>query len=219
MTERLRGARDKENRRENILDAAEVVFVERGFDRTPMDEIARRAGISRALLYVYFTDKAAIMRGIMLRAIDSMCRRFEQAVADGATGLAQLRGIGRAYYAFSRDESDYFDVLTNMNTFPASGEDDEQVRQLRERAAYSTRLMVEAMENGLSDGSLAADRVRSPLQTAYFLQGALHGVIMQTRGPHSPVDEGGEPGISDREEAEQLVLYAIDMLGRAIRSD
>lgn len=118
MNHHARRVREKEERREAILDAAEQVFFCKGFDRTPMDDIARQAQLSRALLYVYFEDKAAIMRGIMVRAARSIAVRFERALREGRTGMEQLRGFGREYYAFSIEESDYFDVLTNLNTFP-----------------------------------------------------------------------------------------------------
>jgi len=209
MNHQARRDREKEDRRESILDAAELVFFDKGFDRTPMDEIARRAQLSRALLYVYFTDKSAIMRGIMLRAGTAINRRFERAVAEGKTGMEQLRGIGMAYYAFSRDESNYFDVLTKLNTFPESADDDEQINALRECVARNTDLMVQAIENGMADGSVDAERVSPARQTAYFLQGALHGVIMQTRGPRMEHTEYPE--------AEALILYAINMLGRAMQ--
>jgi len=209
MNHQARRVREKEERREAILDAAEQVFFNKGFDRTPMDEIARQAQLSRALLYVYFEDKAAIMRGIMLRAARSIGQRFERALAEGRTGMEQLRGMGRQYYAFSRDESDYFDVLTHLNTFPESVGDDEQLRALCGSREHTTALMVQAINNGIEDGSLHPDRVSPPLQTAYFLQGALHGVIMQTRGPRPT--EHGYP------ESETLILYAIDMLGRAMQ--
>lgn len=210
MVKRGSGDHGKAARREEILDAAEAVFFDKGFDRSAMEKIARRAGISRALLYVYFTDKAAILRGIMHRASLSMGRRFERAMTEGHSGLDQLRGIGEAYYAFSCDESDYFDVLTNMNIFPTSGEEDDQAVRLRDSVAHNTGLMVRAIEAGLADGSLRADRISSPAQTAYFLQGALHGIIMQTRGPR--ITESGQDGAA-------LVRYAIDMLGCAIQAE
>ena len=116
-----RRQREKLERHETILDAAEQVFFRKGFDQTTMDDIARAAQLSRALLYVYFRDKNAIMRGVMLRAATSLRLRFENAVATCASGEQQIEGIGHAYYAFSVEEPDYFDVLTNVTTFPEPG--------------------------------------------------------------------------------------------------
>ena len=102
MNEPLKSRREREKqaRYDAILNAAELVFSEKGYERTSMDDIARTASLSRALLYVYFKDKAAIQRGIMLRAGQSLVTRFENALGSAETGLAQIRAMGEAYYRF-----------------------------------------------------------------------------------------------------------------------
>jgi len=48
---------EKERRRAEILDAAEAVTARFGWDAMTMDRVARKARLSRALVYVYFKDK------------------------------------------------------------------------------------------------------------------------------------------------------------------
>ncbi|MEX0737851.1 MAG: TetR/AcrR family transcriptional regulator [Pseudohongiella sp.] len=208
MTVRRRRAKEKQERHDEILDAAELTFFEKGYEQTSMDDIARAAQLSRALLYVYFKDKAAIMRGVMLRAAQSLQRRFECAMAAGDTGVAQIEGIGHAYHAFSVDEANYFDVLTSMATFPGPDETDAQLLAMDHCRERVNDLMVQALQNGIRDGSLSAVHINNPLQTAFYLQGALHGVIMQTRGAKSP--QGSYP------EAHDLIKYTIAMLTNSI---
>ena len=90
---KTRREREKQARYDTILDAAELVFSEKGYERTSMDDIARTASLSRALLYVYFKDKAAIQRGIMLRAGHSLFRRFEEARQTADNGLSQILSL------------------------------------------------------------------------------------------------------------------------------
>ncbi len=204
-----RRAREKQERADSILDAAEQVFFSKGFNQTSMHEIAQSAQLSRALLYVYFTDKAAIMRSIMLRAAKNMEARFQLALQKGANGLAQIEGIGHAYYAFSKEASDYFDVLTELNTFPMPEIFDEDMHRLDGCRQEITELMVRALTNGLRDGTIDEHRVSDPLRTAYYLQGALHGVIMQTRR--------NVPGKQQYQDSEELVLYSIYMATESLR--
>lgn len=208
MTVRRRRAKEKQERHDEILDAAELAFFDKGYEQTSMDDIARAAQLSRALLYVYFKDKAAIMRGVMLRAAQSLQRRFEAALAAGETGVAQIQGIGHAYHAFSLDQADYFDVLTSMATFPGPDESDAQLLALDHCRECVNDLMVQALRNGIRDGSLSETHITDPLQTAFYLQGALHGVIMQTRGPKSSQ--------TDYPEAGELIEYTIAMLTNSI---
>lgn len=54
--------RDKaENAQEKILSAAQVLFSEKGFDATRVDDIAKAAGINKALIYYYFKNKDDIL--------------------------------------------------------------------------------------------------------------------------------------------------------------
>lgn len=208
MTVRRRRAKEKQERHDEILDAAEQTFFDKGYEQTSMDDIARTAQLSRALLYVYFKDKAAIMRGVMLRAAQSLQHRFEIAMAAGATGVKQISGIGHAYHAFSVEEADYFDVLTSMAIFPGPDETDTQLLALDHSRECVNSLMVQALQNGIADGSLSETHISNPLQTAFYLQGALHGVIMQTRGAKSSQ--------TDYPEAGELIRYTIAMLTNSI---
>ena len=52
---------EKERRRAEILDASEAVAGVVGWDNMTMDQVARKARLSRALLYVYFNDKSDLM--------------------------------------------------------------------------------------------------------------------------------------------------------------
>jgi AcrR family transcriptional regulator len=64
---RPRWHRRPEARREEILDAAYGVFGEHGFTRTKLDDVARRAGVSKGTLYLYFDSKDTLFRE-MVRA-------------------------------------------------------------------------------------------------------------------------------------------------------
>ncbi|HEY9664016.1 MAG TPA: helix-turn-helix domain-containing protein, partial [Allocoleopsis sp.] len=70
---------EKERRRETILDAAEHVFALKGFDAATMDQVARKARVSRALVYVYFKDKTALQLGVCIRGLKILRQAFESA--------------------------------------------------------------------------------------------------------------------------------------------
>ena len=58
---------EKERRRSDIIDAAEALYADKGWDAVTMDMVARSARLSRALLYVYFTDRNDLHLGIVAR--------------------------------------------------------------------------------------------------------------------------------------------------------
>src|ERR1044072_8324079 len=70
---------EKERRRAEIVDAAEAAGREVGLDALTMDDVARRARLSRALLYVYFQDRSDLMFGLAERAMGMLHTRFLEA--------------------------------------------------------------------------------------------------------------------------------------------
>lgn len=69
---------------ERILDAAGVLFVERGVDEPGMDEVARAAGCSRATLYRYFENRNALIYAFAHREARLITKQVAQATADVA---------------------------------------------------------------------------------------------------------------------------------------
>src|SRR5262245_59436833 len=94
---------EKDRRRADILDAAEAVAAELGWEAMTMDQAARKARVSRPLLYIYFKDKTDLMYGVAERALQTLYSRFEAAAAQHVRGLDQVHAIGRAYVTFARE--------------------------------------------------------------------------------------------------------------------
>lgn len=69
-------------RREGIVAAAAEVFLEVGYERASMDEVARRAGGSKATLYKYFSSKEALFETV----VRNYSARF---LTEAASGLTQ----------------------------------------------------------------------------------------------------------------------------------
>jgi AcrR family transcriptional regulator len=69
--------RRKDARPSEIVDAALEVFAEKGFAAAKLDDIARRAGVSKATLYLYFDTKKGIFRAIARAAVASLLEALE----------------------------------------------------------------------------------------------------------------------------------------------
>ena len=78
---------DAQSRRRAILDAALAVFAEQGFNGARMEDVARRAGIAKGTLYLYFTDKTALFGGLVRDAADPILGTLERDLAtfEGST--------------------------------------------------------------------------------------------------------------------------------------
>lgn len=61
--------RRAEARPDEVLDAALELFIEKGFAATRVEDIAKRAGLSKGAVYLYFPSKEKIIEGIVRRAV------------------------------------------------------------------------------------------------------------------------------------------------------
>lgn len=72
MSDGVRGPKFRRRaakRPDEVLDAALALFVENGFARTRVEDIAARAGLSKGAIYLYFPSKEAILEGLVRRAV------------------------------------------------------------------------------------------------------------------------------------------------------
>jgi AcrR family transcriptional regulator len=168
---------EKERRRAEIVDAAEAAGREVGLDSLTMDDVARRARLSRALLYVYFQDRSDLMFGLAERAMNQLHARFQEAAERHKTGLEQVSAIGRAYVAFSQEFPTLFDALARcelQSPDPTQFSPSEQAC-----AAGGDRLqatLVASIEAGIRDGSIRGD-IGSAVLMSVTLWGFMHGII------------------------------------------
>ena len=72
-----RKEREKQQRREEIIQAAEKVFFTKGFDKSTMDDIAEHAELSKGTLYLYFKNKDELYASLSLRILQYLNIRLE----------------------------------------------------------------------------------------------------------------------------------------------
>jgi AcrR family transcriptional regulator len=98
------------DRRDQLLDTAQDVFVDRGFGPASMDDVAEHAGVTKPVLYDHFGSKDGLLAAILQRAGDQMLEATvgavagldpEQALADGLT----------AYFRFVDDHAGAWSLL------------------------------------------------------------------------------------------------------------
>lgn len=167
---------EKERRRAEILDAAEALYAKQGWESVTMDQVARGARLSRALVYVYFKDKQELLFAIGERAMIVLRDRFMTASATQATGIEKIEGIGRAYMGYAFEFPHYFDFCSRFHAHPTSTEVDANDIGCREAGDQAIGVVVQAIRVGLADGTVRPD-VGDPMMLAVTLWAFSHGLI------------------------------------------
>jgi TetR/AcrR family transcriptional regulator len=103
--------RNPSRTREAILDAAERLFAERGFDATSLNDVGASAGVSRGTPGYFFGSKADLYRAVLGRGLERVRHAVrsgqERALASGANPEVVLAGA----------VSEYFDFITSNPHF------------------------------------------------------------------------------------------------------
>lgn len=98
-----RWRRRKEARPQEILDAALLVFAEKGFAAARMDDIAARAGVTKGTIYLYFDGKEAVFKTLVRESIgDTLNRVVEAANSFEGSAADLLRTILHTVGQFMR---------------------------------------------------------------------------------------------------------------------
>jgi len=86
-----------EDRRAELLALGAEVFGKRPYDEVRIDEIAERAGVSRALMYHYFPDKRAFFAAVVKDEADRLYEATNREPANGLTMFEEVRWGVMAY--------------------------------------------------------------------------------------------------------------------------
>src|SRR3990172_5653341 len=102
-----RRARQKEEVRTRILDAARELFAEQGVEAVSMRKIAEKIEYTATALYFHFRDKDALLRELCALDFLAFTKRF-MSLAKVQDPIERLRGLGEAYVAFAMKHPHHF---------------------------------------------------------------------------------------------------------------
>ena len=186
------------SRRRAILDAAEVLFAEHGYDRARLDEIAARVGIRRASLLYHFRDKASLYAAVLDSLLDDVATRYHRVLdQDAPAGLRLEQTVDEWLEVITARPALVRIMLREL----ADGVS-EHSRSFAERAVSVLNEVGHVIAAGQADHEL---RQVSGLHLMMILTGAsaflaLGGAIVSTAGSDR------FPAITDRRQHRELLL-------------
>ena len=98
-------------RRSQLMEVGRKVFAESGYESTAIEEVARRAGVSKPIVYEHFGSKEGLHAAIVERELDTLVERVTRAFAEGPP-RARFENAVLAFLTYVREEPDGFEVLT-----------------------------------------------------------------------------------------------------------
>src|SRR5688500_11810636 len=97
--------------RQQLLDAAEVVFGEKGFERASIADITQKAQVALGTFYVYFPHKQAAF----VELVDELGARLRRVIAQAVSGLSDRIAIERegfkTFLLFARTHRNLYRIV------------------------------------------------------------------------------------------------------------
>jgi AcrR family transcriptional regulator len=181
-------------RRAQILRAARAIFVEKGFLSARVEDVARRARLSKGAVYFYFDSKRAIFDALVEEELAVTASFLESAQKDERPAAVKLVDLGRKYldyFAGLKTPPRFFLLMSEM----AIRDEDtrRRVNGIHERFVGATE---EVVRQGMSEGTFAA---YDPRAVALMLKALIDGLA-------------GQSAVGARPDVERLAGDGIRML-------
>lgn len=98
-------------RREQLLEAASELFVDRGYHAAGMDEIADRAGVSKPVLYQHFTSKLDLYLAVLQQHVEILVTSVREALDTTTDNRQRLRDAVQAFFDFIEDDAQGYRLI------------------------------------------------------------------------------------------------------------
>ncbi|MFG2379087.1 TetR/AcrR family transcriptional regulator [Streptomyces sp. NPDC048504] len=147
--------------RDSLLEVAVVVFNERGYDGTGMEELARRLGLSKSSIYHHVSGKEELLELAVNRALDALFAVLDEEAGDQdgdsgapdttATATARMKRIIHRSVEVLAAELPYVTLLLRLH-----GNSEVEQRALARRREFDHRV-AELMTRAAAEGGIRAD--------------------------------------------------------------
>jgi AcrR family transcriptional regulator len=201
----------EEERRLTLLKAAFREVAEKGFADVTLDDIARRAGVSKGVTLYYFSSKEDLFRRLFGWLVDSIHARMREAVSERSDPVEKLRALVAITFPSPSKNRAFFRAFVDFCGLAARR---EGFREVTERFYRGCREIDGAIvEDGIRRGIFARREAASAAST---VRAIFDGLMMQWLAESDPEDTF--PAYRQRCERE-LLRYLAAGSDRARRSD
>lgn len=163
--EKSRRELNKINCRKRILKASRKLFSTKGYEDTMIEDIAKKAEISKATVYNYFPNKESLLVGTADEVLDRVRQIEREELTDCASSEQKLRRILEEFVSASVE----YIVLSRRITFLNSCEDSALFATRREMTALLRGLIVKAQQEGTFRADADPDEMVDVVMGIYLI--------------------------------------------------
>ena len=185
---------------DSLLEVAVVVFNERGYDATSMDELATRLGVTKSAIYHHVPSKVELLRLALDRALDALFAVTEEPRATTGPAIERLEHVVRGSVRVLTEELPFVTLLLRVR-----GNSPVELAALQRRREFD-RIVTDLVRGAEDEGDVRPDV--DPAVTSRLLFGTVNSLTEWYRP---------DGGLSADDLADALVATTFDGLRRASR--
>ncbi len=158
----------EKNKEKLILDSAVFLFTSKGYNATRMEDIAKKAGISKGLTYFYYKNKEDLFMALTKKAFDQLKEEFRESFrSKGKNGLEMITDLMQRIWNFAKEQPVYYQAVLNFlevlkkYTNPKLRHEIDPLilnsihfHKLLELHHEPTRIGIQMVSQGIKDGSI-----------------------------------------------------------------
>jgi AcrR family transcriptional regulator len=165
-----RKAKEKEELKALILDAARKLFIQKGIEQTTIRKIASAVEYSVGTVYVYYKDKNDILHDLHTQGFQQLGKemRVLNSVSDP---MERLKALGRVYLQFARENPDMYDLMFTLKAPIACLESQDEEVWNEGKATFG--VLVHNVEECMKAGHFKGHELE-PL--SFSIWSAVHGM-------------------------------------------
>lgn len=190
MGTKERRERAKDATRQKILDAARELFASEGYEAVSMRRIADAIEYSPTAIYVYFKDKADLMKELCHMDYEAFTSQAQQ-FAEVANPIQRILLLARSYIRFAIEHPNHFRLMFMTKLTPEMVEMDEEEMEERGRGDPSRdgyAFLMQCVREAIAQGWVREELQHDPELVAQILWAGGHGVasLQVTRLENEP---------------------------------
>lgn len=149
-----RKEREKVEMKRQILDAARSLFLEQGFEKTSIRNIAEVIEYSAGTIYLYFKDKNEILFALHVEAFEALMQAMQAGIMGEADPFERLISLGKYYLKYAFENPELYDLMFVMTAPMETLECREEIWCDGERAFGTLKFVVaDCMKAGYFEGA------------------------------------------------------------------
>lgn len=175
-------------RKKTILEAAEKLFVQKGYEATGMDEICTLSSLSRRTVYSYFDSKQEILYAIVSEHLSSLEKEFEKIIKDNDDFMICWKQIFSAKLSFDRNcPMDVKLIQSTRSKDVQKKMDSEALQKIISIGQRIEEMLAGVVEQGIAEGIVRDDI--HPVFAVSVLTGGFDSLFQLVRSKGSYLKE------------------------------